>query len=253
MAPYFRKFAKTHPPPASATGMCRMDGHYNPAISESECGPVALSYSEGLGTNNSAWMDTFDNLGLKMASDPRSGTAVGAFQHAVTIDPDTKTRTYSASAYLTEEVRTRSNLVVMTDTTVMNVVLDKPGNSTEPIARGVRVRSKDGEESTIFCRLDVILAAGALHTPQILELSGIGDKGLLEKHGISVVVDNPNVGEHMQDHPLVCQSFEVADGVMSGDLARHPAVMQALIEQYQATREGPMGQSIISSAWVPSM
>lgn len=57
----------------------------------------------------------------------------------------------------------------------------------------------------------------------------------------------------MQDHPILCQSFEVADGVMSGDVMRDPNLLQAVIAQYQANREGPLGQSLISSAYVPSM
>lgn len=57
----------------------------------------------------------------------------------------------------------------------------------------------------------------------------------------------------MQDHPIICQSFEVADGVMSGDIMRDPNLVQAVVAQYQASREGPLGQSLISSAYVPSM
>lgn len=56
----------------------------------------------------------------------------------------------------------------------------------------------------------------------------------------------------MQDHPILCQSFEVADGVMSGDIMRDPNLVQAVVAQYQASREGPLGQSLISSAYVPS-
>lgn len=56
----------------------------------------------------------------------------------------------------------------------------------------------------------------------------------------------------MQDHPILCQSFEVADGVLSGDVMRNPDLVQAVIAQYQANREGPLGQSIISAAYVPS-
>lgn len=62
-----------------------------------------------------------------------------------------------------------------------------------------------------------------------------------------------STGEHMQDHPILCQSFEVADGVMSGDVMRDPNLVQAVVAQYQASGEGPLGQSLISSAYVPSM
>lgn len=57
----------------------------------------------------------------------------------------------------------------------------------------------------------------------------------------------------MQDHPIICQSFEVADGVLSGDIMRNQDIVQAVVAQYQASREGPLGQSTISCAFVPSM
>ena len=50
---------------------------------------------------------------------------------------------------------------------------------------------------------EVILAAGALHTPQILQLSGIGDNALLQSVGIETVVDLPGVGRNFQDHPTL--------------------------------------------------
>ncbi|KAJ9134158.1 GMC oxidoreductase [Pleurostoma richardsiae] len=250
LQPYLRKFATTHEPPKSAREISRMDGHYEAAFTKSETGPLQISFSEGYGATNSAWMDTFAKLGLQMTTDPRSGAAIGAFQNGATIDPVTKARSYAASAYLTPEVRKRENLTVWTDTIVTKIVLVKQDDG-DVVAQGVKIRSEDGEEKTISARNEVVLAAGALQSPQLLELSGIGGKELLEKHGIPVVIDNPNVGEHMQDHPIVCQSFEVAPGVTSGDILRDPNILNAVIGQYQATREGPLGQSVISCAFAP--
>ncbi|KAL2015460.1 hypothetical protein VTK56DRAFT_5404 [Thermocarpiscus australiensis] len=250
LQPYLRKFATTHDPPKSAREISRLDGHYDAAFTKSESGPVQISFGEGYGVTNTAWMDTFAKLGLQMTTDPRSGAAVGAFQNGATIDPATKTRSYSANAYLGPEVRKRENLVVMTNTLVTKIVLEKLADGNA-VARGVKIRAKNGEEQTISARHEVVLSAGALQSPQLLELSGIGGKDLLEKHGIPVLVDNPNVGEHMQDHPIVCESFEVAPGVPSGDILRDPNILNAVIGQYQATREGPLGQSIISCAYAP--
>ncbi|KAJ4390760.1 hypothetical protein N0V93_004358 [Gnomoniopsis smithogilvyi] len=251
MAPYFRKFARTHLPTEAAKKNCHMDGVYDPLISKDESGPLDLSFGEGFGPNNHAWMEAFKNLGLGAKMDPRSGAAIGAFQQAATIHPETKTRTSAVTAYLNEDVRKRSNLTVITDTMVKRVILEPVDGSDEFFAKGVEVRSKDGSEKTILAAGEVVLAAGALQTPQILELSGIGDRKLLEKYDVPVKIDNPNVGEHMQDHPILCQSFEVADGVMSGDVMRDPNLLQAVIAQYQTNREGPLGQSLISSAYVP--
>ena len=53
----------------------------------------------------------------------------------------------------------------------------------------------------MFANHEVILAAGAVHTPQILQLSGIGEKALLERLGLPVLIDLPGVGQNYQDHP----------------------------------------------------
>ncbi|KAG8163245.1 hypothetical protein KVR01_006542 [Diaporthe batatas] len=250
--PYYRKFAKTHLPSKVAREACRTDSYHDPCISDAESGPLAVSLGDGFGPNNTAWMDAFEELGLKLTSDPRTGVAVGAFQQAASIDPVKKTRASAVSAYLTEEVRARPNLSILTDTLASRIILDKSDDSTsQAIAKGVEVRSKDGVTRCIRAGIEVILSAGALQTPQILELSGVGDREILTKQDIPVIIENSNVGCNLQDHPIVCESFEVADNIMSGDILRDPGLLEAVVSQYQASQDGPLGQSIISSAYVP--
>jgi choline dehydrogenase-like flavoprotein len=55
----------------------------------------------------------------------------------------------------------------------------------------------------VYARREVILAAGAIHTPQILELSGIGDANVLSSLDVPVIVDLPGVGNNLQDHALL--------------------------------------------------
>ncbi|GAB1317361.1 hypothetical protein MFIFM68171_07571 [Madurella fahalii] len=248
MAPYFRKFGTVHAPPQSARDMVGLTYH-NESLAKGD-GPIHISFSEGYTLTNKAWMETFAGLGLEVTTDPRTGKALGAFQNQATIDPATKTRSYAASGYYTPEVAKRPNLVVATETLVNRIIFDATSGA-DAVATGVEIIAKDGQKKQVSAGTEVILAAGALQTPQILELSGVGGRDLLEKHGIPVVVDNPNVGEHMQDHPIVCQSFEVADGTSSGDVMRDPAVVQALVGMYQASGDGPLGQSNISVAYAP--
>ena len=73
---------------------------------------------------------------------------------------------------------------------------------------------KDGNLFTITVNKEVVLAAGPFQNPKILKLSGVGPAAELERLGIHVVVDSPNVGEHLQDHPLVPLFFN-----RTGDLA----------------------------------
>jgi choline dehydrogenase len=92
-------------------------------------------------------------------------------------------------------VRDRVNLQVFTDSLVLKVVLDKRRASAISIHR-------NGHEETLFAEREIIVAAGAYGSPQILMLSGIGLPDQLSKFGIPPVVDLP-VGTNLQDHPLL--------------------------------------------------
>ena len=101
-------------------------------------------------------------------------------------------RSSSAVAYL-HPVLNRPNLKVMTNTLVTDVTL-QDGRAT-----GVTIR-KDGRERSITCRGEVILCGGAVNSPQLLELSGIGDPEILRGAGIAVRHALPGVGKNLQDH-----------------------------------------------------
>ena len=101
-------------------------------------------------------------------------------------------RCSSAAAYLTP-VLSRSNLEVITGAQVENVVIEKQ--------RAVGVAFHTGDrKTTLRANREVVLAAGALQSPQILMLSGIGPADHLQEHGIEVVQDSPGVGDNLQDH-----------------------------------------------------
>lgn len=248
LEPYFLKSTAVHPPSSATKQMLGMDQYHDNTLNGK--GPVHVSFGDGYSTVlNSAWMETFSKLGLKMTADSRTGKAMGAFQNPASIDPATKTRSYAVTAYLDADVRKRPNLVVLTDTLVKKILTEKRGEDI--VATGVAVRTPSGEKE-IKAKAEVILAAGALQSPQILELSGIGDRKLLEKFGIPVNVENSNVGEHLQDHAIVCQSFEVNQGVPTGDVLRDPNVLGALVEMYTKNGgAGPLGESTISVAYAP--
>src|SRR4029077_5723993 len=107
-------------------------------------------------------------------------------------------RCSAASAYL-HSARERTNLQVFTDTLVLRLLLH--GNR----ATGVSI-FHHGQEETLFSEREIILAAGAYGSPQILMLSGIGSADELAPFGIPAVVDLP-VGTNLQDHPLLAISY----------------------------------------------
>jgi choline dehydrogenase-like flavoprotein len=113
-----------------------------------------------------------------------------------TIDPQSQERSYSASAYYAPIAR-RKNLHVLTDATVLNVLIEMIDGIWS--ATGVRVRHGDNEMDVKAVR-EVILCAGSIQSPQLLELSGIGQRKILAAAGIEVKIENSNVGENLQDH-----------------------------------------------------
>ncbi|MBM3598541.1 MAG: hypothetical protein FJX35_10030 [Alphaproteobacteria bacterium] len=104
-------------------------------------------------------------------------------------------RVSTAMGYLTPEVRRRSNLEIMTDTHVAALVIE--GSKVV----GVRV-ARGGEAMTIDAG-EIIVCAGALHSPALLMRSGIGPAADLQAAGIVVVNDRPGVGRNLQEHPSV--------------------------------------------------
>ncbi|KAH8893968.1 alcohol oxidase [Thozetella sp. PMI_491] len=252
LSPYFRKFATTHHPSESLVDSGRMASYYDGKLTSAESGPLNLQYTPSADPTHTAWMDTFKNLGLQLGSDPRAGTAVGAFQNTLSINPKNGERSSSASSYLNKDVRQRKNLKLLTSTLVRRIVFEDTGGSTNAHrATGIMIRSPDGKDTVLSARREIILASGALRTPQLLELSGIGGASLLKQLQIPVIVDNPNIGEHVQGHPIVLQSFEVGPEVPSLDMLRDPEEVNSALAQYQETRSGPLADGIKSCAYVP--
>ncbi|MDU8945270.1 GMC family oxidoreductase [Ovoidimarina sediminis] len=140
-------------------------------------------------------------------------------------------RCSSAVAYL-RPARGRRNLTVLTDAQTEKVLLDKRR------AVGVRARIK-GEMTEIRARRDVILSAGAIGSPQILMLSGIGDAADLAPHGIEVSVQLPGVGKNLQDHLQARPVFKT--DLSTINVETDNIFKQALIGlRYVLTQTGPM-------------
>lgn len=110
-------------------------------------------------------------------------------------------RISAARAFL-KPIRQRPNLKVMTDTLVEKVLFQGKR------AVGVVCRLKDGSEQR-FLAAETILCAGALQSPKILQLSGVGPVALLKQHGIDVVHDSPDVGENMREHLLIMLQYHL--------------------------------------------
>jgi len=131
--------------------------------------------------------------GFRGIADINEAPGDGFFPMPLSQDADT--RSSSPKCYLTREVRRRANLAIMADTRVTALRIE--GGSV----RGVTVE-RAGETKTIAAR-NVVLSAGAIHSPAILLRAGIGPAEELKAMGVAPAIDRPGVGRNLQNHPYL--------------------------------------------------
>lgn len=181
-------------------------------------GPVCVSYPAVSYQPVKDWVPTLKAAGTSAASAPYDGENAGAFVAASTIDAKTWTRSFSRTAYIDPIANKReSNLKVLPGQTVTRIIWDEHSELEQGQGRralGVEfAASKDAPRVSVTARREVILSAGAIGSPQILQLSGVGRKELLDKRGIAVIKDLPGVGQHLQDHLSSSVRFTTVDGL----------------------------------------
>ena len=109
-------------------------------------------------------------------------------------------------------IRERPNLHIASEAMCLKVLF-----SPDKRAKGVRLQLPTGRAIDVLCNKEVVLCAGAIHSPQLLLLSGVGDATHLREHGIPVVADIPAVGLHLQDHPGFALFGHVREDVVEED------------------------------------
>lgn len=120
--------------------------------------------------------------------------------------PSSKKRSAADTAF-GSVLSQRANVKVTTEATVTKVILD--GEPPRVRAKGVEVLTGTST-TTVLASKEVILCAGAFHTPKILELSGIGEASLLQKHRIPVFIENAHVGERLRNHVMSAVRCELS-------------------------------------------
>lgn len=155
-----------------------------------------------------AFIDGAQQIGVPRTDDFNGARQEGAgyFQ----LNTHKGLRCSTAKAYLTPAAKKRSNLRIETEAFAAGLVME--GRR----AVGVRYR-QGGEMKTARCRAEVLLSAGAIQSPQLLQLSGIGPRALLEARGVPVLHDLPGVGENLQDHLQIRVSYECTKPITTND------------------------------------
>ncbi|KAK1671888.1 GMC oxidoreductase [Colletotrichum godetiae] len=181
-----------------------------------EDGPLLTGWTYGQtnGTMPAVLNSTFQNLGLPWNEDVNGGNMVGFSVFPRTVDQANAVREDAARAYY-YPYQNRTNLKVLLNTSAQKLTWK---NTTLPTADGVEIVSADGSSSVVKANKEVILSAGALVSPLLLELSGVGSANVLKQHGIKTVVNLPTVGENLQDQMNNGLSFDMKNMSIDGTL-----------------------------------
>ncbi|GJJ09802.1 hypothetical protein Clacol_004026 [Clathrus columnatus] len=177
-------------------------------------GPVDVGYFNYRTRVTTKFIESCVNLGIPLNPDVNSPTrgTLGVTKISMLVSYN-KTRVTAETAYLTPEVLQRPNLFIATFSTATRIFFDTKDGKKRAI--GLNFAYRKGSTNRLYrvkVKTELILAAGTIHSPHLLMLSGVGAQDELEKHGIPVLHDLPGVGRALQDHAIVSITLGLKPG-----------------------------------------
>ncbi|MHC2297290.1 GMC family oxidoreductase [Rhizobium mongolense] len=176
--------------------------------------------------------------GIPRSDDFNSGDnqGVGYFE----VNQRSGWRWNTSKAFL-RPAKNRPNLTVWTQSHVERLIVETEGSGRKRCV-GVMLQ-RQGRSLQVRAHREVILSAGAIGSPQILQLSGIGPGGLLKRHGVEVAHALPGVGENLQDHLQIRAVFKITNAKTLNTLANSLFGKTMIGLEYVLKRSGPMSMS----------
>ncbi len=176
------------------------------------------------------WLDAAQDFGLPFNPDFNAETTFGVGRYQLGIGK--RCRTSAATAFLRPAAKRR------------NLTIVPHAHATRVLFRGTRAVGVEYARGGALHRVDadreVILSAGALQSPQLLQLSGIGPATLLQKHGIDVIADLPGVGRNLQDHYQARAIVRLNQPWSLNDDVRHPVKLAKMAAQWALRGDGAL-------------
>ncbi|KAL4804192.1 hypothetical protein BDV18DRAFT_166310 [Aspergillus unguis] len=180
--------------------------------------------------------------------DAWSGDHLGFYNTLGTVSrtgPHKGKRSYAGREYY-EVNHARPNLKLLCEARVNKVVLDGTRATGVSLTTG-------GQEYVVSATREVIVCGGTIMSPQILELSGIGDPDVLAAAGVECKVENKAVGANVQDHSLSLITWQMQPEVVTSDtLSQDPEAAQAAMAQYAETSSGPLSSIGSTQGYFPA-
>jgi choline dehydrogenase len=197
-------------------------------------GPLRVSdVSSNAHPLTAAYISAAEKTGLKYNPDFNGEEQEGVGHYQLTVKDGQRLST--ARAFL-DPARARKNLTVITDAHATRVLFDgKRATHIEYRCGGQIVKARAIRE--------IILSGGAINSPQLLQLSGVGPVDVLTSHGITPLVDNPNVGRNLQDHLGLNYTYRMKQKTMNDDFRPWWGKLKVGL-QYILAKQGPLTTSI---------
>ncbi len=194
-------------------------------------GPIPVSEPRSLSPGAVAFLAACAEAGFPVHRDINDGAIEGAAP--VQMNVRAGRRISTAQAYL-RPARARPNLRVVTGAAARRVLF-AGGRAT-----GVDVALPGGEAARFDAAREVVLCSGAIATPHLLLLSGVGDAAALAAHGIASVLHRPGVGQNLQDHLIARLSYRTRPAGTLNEITASRLRMAAMALGYAVRRSGPM-------------
>jgi choline dehydrogenase len=193
-------------------------------------GPLQVEEVAHRNPTNDAVLAAFAEIGVPLIADYNGEDQHGAFYYQATIENGQ--RCSAAKAFL-NPIQNRPNLCIVTGAHCQRIVIENGR------AVAIEIATKAGVER-IAARREIILSAGAYHSPQLLMLSGIGPARHLKEVGVDVLLDSPEVGANLQDHYILTMSWRLKQGAYSYNQQLSGARLIGNVLRYVAQRKGAM-------------
>lgn len=146
--------------------------------------------------------ETTETLGIPTNPEANSGTMRGTTAWPMTMNFSGRVREDAASAWFYSVADSRPNLHVFLNTTATRILWkDTRSTSTGFVAKGVEVVTAKNVTTVLYANKEVIVSAGSIRSPALLEHSGVGNAAILKSFGIESVLSHPTIGSNLQDQP----------------------------------------------------
>jgi choline dehydrogenase-like flavoprotein len=202
-------------------------------------GPLKVSITDNQYEDIKDYWAAWKATGVHVPVDGNNGEAYGPSWYANTMDATTGRRAHARYAYI-DPITSRTNLKILTKTTAQKIVFDDKKKPT--MAKGVEITDDaTGKTSIVYAKKEVVLAAGAIQTPKLLQLSGVGPRSVLEAAGIQVRVELDAVGSNFQDHSYATVIFNTTTNTFpnQNSLSTNATFNATAWEQYVQNKTGP--------------